>query len=238
MKLKSIGVLLLSGASWVATPLNCFAAEPAKPPKPPVQEPKNIKTNFVAGVNLLPSELKLVVALAKQCGITNVAEVNTFHYQPGGGKGISVKSAERLEGRNTSYDSIEVHRIGWNSDVPTADEVRRDGNFWCEPKWKYTTLLRNYVFKKQTVKVEIGQGVDVPLADKIVALFEEKRVRIDNDFTRREFDELWKTKLEGLFQNDSKKGYELRFEGYPIRSLLLEFQNGQLVVTGVMHTVI
>ena len=236
-RFKVVGVLLFLGVAVLGGAKVGFAADQTKTSKQPVQEPKPVKTDLANGAYLSPSEVRQVVALAKKCGIADVGEVSTFHYLPVGGKGISVKSTERVDGRNVSYDRVEVHKTGWNSSTASSNKVKRDGNFWCNVGGKYTTLFRSYEFKTRTIKIQIGKGVDIALDDQIIGLFVQNKVQVDNDFNRRQFDELWITKPEGLFQRDSKRGYELRFEGYPVRSLLLEMENGRLVVTGVMHTV-
>lgn len=229
MKAKAITVLLICGSFVVLwSGASCSAAEP----------PKAVKTDFAAGANLLPSELKQVVALAKQGGMADVAEVSTFHYVPGGGRGIRVKSAERVDDRNISFDSVAIHKSGWDSSSPSKDGVPRDGNFWCDADGKYTTLLRSYEFNKQAVKIEIGRGVDIAIADKVIPLIIANQGLIHNDSVRRQFEALVNSKPQAIYKG-GLDGYELRFGEAPSqRSLKFRFDNGQVIITGVSSILI
>lgn len=229
MKAKAIRALLICGSFVVLWGgASCSAAEP----------PKAIKTDFAAGANLLPSELKQVVALAKQSGMVDVAEVSTFHYVPGGGRGISVKSTERVDGRNTSFDTVTIHKSGWNTSSPSKDGVNRDGNFWCDRDSKHTTVLRSYEFNQQPVRIVIGRGVDIALADKVIPLIGTNKVIIHNDSVRRRFEDLADSKPQAIYKRDFE-GYEVRFGEAPSqRSLKFLFENGQVIITGVSDLLI
>lgn len=102
--------------------------------------PGNIKTDFAPDAHLSATDLRRVISLAKRSGITDVAKVSTFHYRPVGGRGISVESAERADGRNASFDSVTIHKTDWDQPIPSDGDVNRDGNFWCDAGSKPTTL--------------------------------------------------------------------------------------------------
>lgn len=239
MKAKAIGTLLICGFAVMAwLEAACSSADQPKSLKQPSLEPKPIKTDFAAGANLLPSELKQVVALAKQSGIDDVAEVNTFHYVPAGGRGISVKSVERADGRNTSHDSILVHKSSWDDFVPGKNGVKRDGNFWVDVDGKRTTLLRSYEFNGQPVRIEIGEGADIAFADKVIALIAAKKVRFADHFDRQEFEKLANSKPTAICRSRFKQEYELQFIGAGICSLTFAFENGQVILTGVARILI
>src|SRR5688572_2300455 len=92
--------------------------------------PKTIATNFEVEASLSASEIKQVLELAKANGIEAPAEVSTFHYLPVGGKGISVKSVDRIDGRNTSFDTVTISKKGWDQLKP-AKNSKRVGKFWA-----------------------------------------------------------------------------------------------------------
>lgn len=229
MKAKAVTALLICGSCVVLWGGASGSA---------VEPPKAIKTDFAAGANLLPSELKQVVALAKQCGMVDVAEVSTFHYVPGGGRGISVKSTERVDGRNTSFDTVTIHKSGSDSPSPSKDGVIRDGNFWGDKDSKHTTVLRSYEFNKQAVKIEIGLGVDIAFADKVIPLIGANEGLIHKESVRRQFEALANSKPQAIYKGDFD-GYELRFGEAPSqRSLKFRFENGQVIITGVSSILI
>src|SRR5579871_735392 len=75
--------------------------------------PPGIKTQFVEGASLTPAEVIQVLGLARKCGLTNAASLETFRYLPSRGHGICVKSQEKIDGRDVFYDTIYIDRRDW-----------------------------------------------------------------------------------------------------------------------------
>ncbi len=196
--------------------------------------PQKITTNFIAEAHLTPSEIKQVLELAKACGIDKPSEVRTFHYLPSLTKGISVKSVERVDGRNTSFDTVTISKLGWeerDSDKPS----KRVGDFWAGSEAKYSTLLRQYEFKKASIQISVGKGIDVAFADKVIPRIDTKRVSFESDWVRQEFEEIKDSKPVAIYRSWSDKGYELRFNEPSMRAIMFDVKDGQVVVTGVAH---
>jgi hypothetical protein len=198
----------------------------ANPPAP------SIKTTFIDGTNLSPSELDQVIALARRSGVRDVAQVETFYYLPTIEKGISVKSREKLDGRNHSYDKITIGRSGWLSQSAPKDSLQL-GDFWVERSGRKHVLLREYEFKGKTVKIDVS-GVNITVADRIISSVFTKRVQGDLDFDR-----LFELEPETLCANE-KGGYSFFFKisssGWQILSI--EIRDGEIFVTGISEAIV
>jgi len=194
--------------------------------------PKSITTNFVAGAHLTASEIKQVLSLARTCGIVDPSEIETFQYLPGGGQGISVKSSERVNGRNTLFDTVIVSKKDWDYREPNTNSIRV-GAFWAEADAKHTTLLRSYEFKKTTIQISIGEGIAIAFADKVIPLIDAKQVHIDNDWNRKRFEELKDSKPVAINKSSSEKSYEWRFDEPSMQAIIFDYKDEQVVITSI-----
>lgn len=195
--------------------------------------PQTIATNFIAEAILSPSEIKQVFTLAKACGLDAPGEIETFYWLPGRAKGIRVKSVKRVDGRNTTFDSVNVLRPKWGSSEP-GKNAKQVGDFWSMVSFKYSTILRRYDFRKESIQVEIGKGIDTAVVDKIIALIEANDVRLGKDVKASEVEPFKKSKPAGISGDGSGNGYLLRFEGAD-DPLHIEWKKGQVVITGVFQ---
>ena len=192
-----------------------------------------IKKNFLKDAPLSATEMSQVLSLAHQCGIHDVAEIGTYYALPSSIKVISVKSTDRVDGQNTSFDTVSINKIGWGDSGP-ENNAKRIGNFWVDTPGRYTTLLRSYEYGKKTVQIAIGDGIEIAFADKVIPLIAAKKVRFDHDSIRREFEELGNSKPQGIYQSyPDKKGYEMRFSEPTLRALMFRVDKGRVVITGI-----
>lgn len=162
----------------------CFAGETHTDKATQKNIPLSVKVDLAPGDQLSPQEIKQVVALAKQHGITNAGVISTSYSLPGGRKeGISVQSVQRVDGRNTQYETLGIRKNGWG-DVKRPASAKHIGNFWVDANEQlWPTLLRSYQWtNQQPFQVSIGKDVPIPIADKLVNLlitdklpFSEKR---------------------------------------------------------------
>jgi hypothetical protein len=196
-----------------------------------------VKTSFVENAKLNSVELKQVLSLANQSGIQDATEVETFNYLPGGGRGISVKSKERVDGRNISYDTILVEKGGWRDGVPDKT-AKHLGDFYIQYP-KSTTLLRTYEIYKHTVRIVMDEGIPATLADQVMSAIVSKRVRFEDDGARRSFSTLEKIIPEAIYKSESNKGqYEIRLSEPAMHILMFNLDKGEVVITGVATYVI
>jgi hypothetical protein len=224
----------------VATAFGCFAS-PTNEIKS-AAPPTSIKTNFVKGGELSQGEISQVLALAEQVGIKDAAEVYTYYCLPTVEKGITVKSKERADGRNISYDTIEVFRQGWQEN--SRPKVKRLGDFWINDLKKTTTLERKYELNKKTIRIRIGQGVDFAVADKIIAQVVAKKLHNSKnaDYSDEEYRLLFGwvdvANITSLSEGQTVGEYEL-FIGEPRMMLLtLRVKGDDVFVTKTASVVI
>ena len=195
-----------------------------------------IKTNFVPEAVLTTNEIKQVIELARMSGIQNAGEVSTFHFVPSIETGIQVKSVDRVDGRNTSFDSILITRHGPDAEDP-GNEFWSVGEFRAFKTFKRTTLLRKYEFRGAAAPIQIGEGLDVAIADKVIPRIGAGLVRFKDVWLAREFDQLKSLKPTVIHKGYQGSGYELRFDGEEIRSLHFNWDDGRVVITGVSQVV-
>jgi hypothetical protein len=212
---------------------------PAQTNAPKVTQPlpASLTTNFVKDAELSVAEVNQVVSLAVQCGIPDVDQIRTFHYLPGLARGISVKSKERRSGRSVSYDTVSLGHTGWNT-LPPGAKAKRLGAFWVNEPYLRTTLLREFAISNKTVRVQIGENIDMALADKVIPLVVARKVRFENDSARRQFEELDLSEPASFDKSWSGDGYELDYDRPEMRDVLFKVENGEILITGVATVVI
>jgi hypothetical protein len=145
-----------------------------------------ISTNFVADAVLKPEEVAAVAGLAKSCGVGRVASVESFHYLPSGGRGISVTSVEHTNGRKVTFDTVEVFRDGWAYKSKPADpaKTRSSGQFWVEAQQSRTIHeLTTFSTPQGMIRLELSSGIPIGLADRIIKAFTTNRIRYSDEFT-------------------------------------------------------
>ena len=188
-----------------------------------------VVTHFSPGLELSAPELKQVLAVAKQCGLTNSAEVSTFHFIPAGGKGVSVQSRNRVKDRDTYSDTLSVYRVGWTTFNPDSMAIK-EGPFSPNPLSMYTTHQRQYQLGGTNAYVVIGNGVDVAFADEVMAAFAAGRLKHDGILSAEEEME----PPQGIFRLGER--YELRknfSKGYSFK-----MEKGFIVLTGIVTRMI
>lgn len=199
-----------------------------------------IRTKFEANAELTAREVSEVISLARQCGISQPAEVRTFYFLPAGGRGVEVKSMERINGADVAFDELRIRKGGW-TDIEASGNVKRVGGFWAEPSGKFTRHFRVQDFRGERIRVDIGAGITDELADKVIALIAAKKVRFPSndralDFQRRELEEMVGLKPSGLSKQDDGKLW-LHFVGR-LDALEFRFEKGQVILEQVIRIVI
>ena len=194
--------------------------------------PSPVKTRFEAD-HLNRGELKQVLALAKQSGIEDAAEVETFSYMPAGGNAIRVKSKERVDGRNILYDDVVINKEG--------KPDKKFGIFQVsEPK--YTWRLRTYKINQNTVRIDLMDGITADFTDKVMQLIVTKKVRFENDSVRRDFAKLGNFIPASIGQispnSMNKGGYQMYLSQPPMHILMFRLDKGEVVITGVDEYVV
>jgi hypothetical protein len=197
-----------------------------------IPAPPTVRTNFVKEAQLSDVEVKQVLELARKCGMADPAEVSTQFYPPGGPR-ITVKSAERIDGRSTRFDTLFI-QDGNDWEGITPDEtIKQVGKFWAVASPKSTTHLRRYEFKGDTLQVSLGNNITAVEADKIIALF-LSHTFIFTDGTVCEGDKLLKNfKPASLFKNGSSGEYEMYVNNPGSVYVQFIFPNQQIIITSI-----
>ena len=199
---------------------------------------QKIKIILPEDTKLTKQEITQVVKLAKQNGITRPEEVSIFSFLPGGGKGIRVKSIESRDSRNTSFDTVDVYKIGW-SVMETNSKTKLLGNFWANEEGRRHTVLRDYKSTNGTTfQVSIGNGVEFSAADKLVdsylsgKLFPARKNDKDGIIELVQFglDDLKNAKPEVIRRVESEKCFEMGFDNYPTTVVKLRFEKDKIVI--------
>ena len=128
---KTFTVLFIFSSFFAMCGVNSSGADSTVRTNTPQSKLPQVKTTFVDDAKLNEQEVKDVVSLARQCGIDQPAEVSTFHYRPIGGKGISVKSVERVKGVDITIDEISIEKIGW-TEFERDKNCQKGGKFPCD----------------------------------------------------------------------------------------------------------
>jgi hypothetical protein len=175
-----------------------------------------IRTNFVADAVLKPEEVAAVVGLAKSCGVGRVASVESFHYLPSGGRGISVTSVERTNGRKVTFDTMEVFRDGWAYKSKAADpaKTRSSGQFWVEAQQSPTIHeLTTFSTPQGMIRVELSSGIPIGVADRIIKAFTTDKIKYSDEYTESSSKGADFHRPNWLGRSDSANAYEISFSG-------------------------
>jgi hypothetical protein len=217
-------------------------ADPANRTNSPQQKASEVKTIFVTDANLTAQDVKDVLSLAKQCGISQPAEIETFHYLPSTERGISVKSIDSIKGVDITFDTITIQNTAWRYSEPGKNE-KRVGTFWATPSDKYTTHLRVYDFRGEKIRINIGTGITTEMADKIIPLIAAKKVRYSDNsgfiYFRDEMKRILDLKPSGIAKplgGSSKQDGELwLYFGGQLDALQFRFEKGEVILEQVIH---
>jgi hypothetical protein len=224
LTLAPIVLLLLAGASGCTT-----LSEPKVSHHP---SNADIKTIFAPGAKLSSTELDQIAALANQCGMQRVGEVETGYMLPTGTRSIKVRSKERIEGPHIYFDLLCVERIGWFPHEPKP-QAKRVGKFWTADAGKSTQLVHEYKWTNGVCRVLIADGVDPVIADQAIAQILAGKVQFEDSYDPVVSELLLKHKLATITVSRSKPGYELRFGEYNGYVVRFRVKEGEVLIIGI-----
>jgi hypothetical protein len=151
-----------------------------------------IRTNFDPHAILSSRDMESVVKLANQCGVSRIAEVYTYNIHPSPHFGIGVKGVESIRGREVSFVTVLIDRETWmgRNKRPSDRPLKSIGEFWVGLGGVRTNKLTTFAVGNRTVRVQLGDGVAILIADRIVEAFAVGKVRYT--------DKTAKEKLKGV----------------------------------------
>lgn len=124
---------------------------------------------YVKGAVLSKEEEKVVIELAQKRGIKKIARISTFNLYPSTDRGISVKGAEKIKGRDVSFKVLNVTYKKWAHQGwrPGKRDLQL-GDFWASlPGTQKQTILK--VGKKE-YRVASLKGLDIGDCESILGL--------------------------------------------------------------------
>jgi len=111
------------------------------------------------------------------------------------------------------------------------------GDFWCDEE-KYTTYQRIYNYKGESIRITIGDGVDVGMADAAIAQIAENKIRFGNGVKERYERYIGSAKPTGIFLNNPGSSYVMRFDTPRDWRILFKTEKGEVVLLNVFFPVI
>ena len=197
----------------------------------------SVKTTFVDDGELTAQEVGEVVSLARECGINEPGEVETFNWLPAGGKGVSVKSVERFKGADITYDEITIAKTGW-SEIGVGGKSKRVGAFWADPSDKFSAHLRLYAFRGDQIRVGIGDGITVELADQVISALAARKFRFPAESSFSDYMRQKMLEMTGRIPIAFSKWVDgtllIHVEGTR-HVLQFRFEHGELLLDQVIH---
>ncbi len=198
-----------------------------------------IRTNFVADAILKPDEMVSVIALAKSCGVSQVAGIETFHYLPSNTRGIRVISVERTNGRRVTFDTVEILRQGWTYKSKPEDpaKTRSNGEFWVAKDLRPTIHHELVTFStpQGTIRVIVSPEITMNIADRIIKAFTTRRIKYAGDSIRGESDAADFARPTWLGKSATANVYEISFGSSPLVRYTFTLNGDTVRIVSVIH---
>lgn len=230
LPMNSPRIFLLAAAAVVAHLLLLPASGRAQRQTIETTNRAGIKLSYIPAARLNELELRQVLTLAQQVGITNIAKVSTDYARPSATKLVSVTSKERVNGRNISYETVAIHRPDWGG-WSKPERAFQSGNFWVSASDKITWLQRTFDIGGTTRRITLKEK-DIPVADKAIPLIAAKKVRFKNDIAGVGFDQISLLQPAGLERSSATDDYELWLHTSQ-EVIGFRYENGEVVITRI-----
>lgn len=127
-------------------------------------------TNFTAATTLTWDQVQTVLELVKECGMKEPKLIDGRDYAQL--PTIAVKSAERVDGRKTTYDQVHVFYKKWGGFE--SDDAKRLGDFWVNWPQPRTHEFISYEKNRKPARVEVEGDVTAANVATIINGFAQK----------------------------------------------------------------
>ena len=127
-----------------------------------------VKKKYVSRAVLSEEQEKIVLELAAKRGIKNVAEISTYNLYPTASRGIAVKGADQIKGREVSNQVLHIRFKDWwhPGQGPRKDDIQI-GDFWAgKPSTQKQTILKVDGREFRTGSV---QGLSIEESESVLA---------------------------------------------------------------------
>ena len=193
--------------------------------------PLQVKTKFESGLRLTPDQLKTVLSLARRCGITNIASVESFRFIPVPIPRIRVESAEEKRGRRVLINVLNMKFSAWNDETEIHPKAKRLRGFWVDPPYVEIQISTLFKINGLLAKVYVDKVITIEVADKIMEAFAKKAVRFKSKSDERKFDGLVSEFVPtSLISEKEENRYRIRISNHVI---LFNLIGEQIVIEAV-----
>lgn len=189
-----------------------------------------IKLSYIPDAKLDELELRRVLWLVQQVGVTNVAKVRTLHGFANKSRLIEATSRERAKGRNISYETVTINWAGYEAAIKPRNAIQ-SGDFWVSALDKITWLQRTFDIGGTTRRVTLKEK-DIPIADKAIPLIAARKVRFRGDFARSGFERVNLYQSCSLRTSRSADGYELWLHDRQ-EIIYFRIENDEVLITAI-----
>ncbi len=198
------------------------------------EQPQGIETSFAFGATLSARDLESVAELANLAGIERVLGVSTERHLVG--TTITVRGDEKVHGRNVQFQTLRVHRDGWDSVKRPDEGARSVGEFWVETSAKLQRQERTIVrVGKREFRVGLLNGIKPEAADQvIVAAFVSGRVRYASDYAKERVSRMDFSRPEWLGISGGESWISFSSPG-PLTGAVFRVEGKEVTVTGVLE---
>ena len=125
---------------------------------------------YVKSAMLSKEQEKVVIDLAQKRGIKKIAKIYSYNVYPTAARGIRVKGAEQVKGREVSFKVLNVTYKKWfhPGSAPRKGDLQM-GDFWAgKPGTQKQTILK---VDKKEYRAGSVQGISIEECESILGLF-------------------------------------------------------------------
>ena len=187
---------------------------------------------------LSKKEEKVVIALAKKRGIKKIARISTFNLYPSTNRGISVKGAEEIKGREVSFKVLNVTYRKWvhQGSKPGKRDLQM-GDFWASPPGtRKQTILK--VDKKEYRVASLG-GLEIKECESILGMLLTGKYTAGPGVNSKQFKQIDWSKPGGFWKRGERLSVQFphKREGSGFFELEVKASKKQLVITQLLQAV-
>jgi hypothetical protein len=157
-----------------------------------------ITSKFEKDAALTSDQVKSVLQLASECGLSEPAEISIGHTRPLFRRYVWVKGKERVSGKRIQYDMVYVYYSVW-AKLPKDAKAKQLGDFWVNPPFVSTIEIAEIQLGGKPVRVGMSHDINIETAERIFGSFAEGKVRYKDKPDQWTLDKLASAKPASLW---------------------------------------
>ena len=197
-----------------------------------------VERDYVDRARLTKSEEALVLKMARNRGIEEVAKITTYNMFPTPFRGIAVQGLDRIEGREVSHRVLSVSYRKWLD--PGAKPGKDDlviGDFWAgQARVVKKTILRH---GKDEFRIATPRGISVGVCESVLANLLDGRYRLGPAVEEKMMDGVdWSKPLHfGKRKDLISAGYGHKNKGSGFFDLQIKVVGKELIIEQVFQAI-